>query len=380
MMTCKPGRIAATVSAAFALASCSSGSVGQYPVTTVNPVTSGKLQFSIGWATTYTNLNPPAYGLNFVETFRQSNGRSAVQTDTASVVFPAALNNHLVAMGLPYNASFAAPLAALGAGINSGASATGGDLALIPRVIDSAPSSGAEVGVGGPPAFPAPADSTSFNKLFSEGYYEDFPTSTVLTGNANGLGATLAEAEEYFPGTYKLLVVIPTGQKSTVSTSTTATLTGTPLAAYPQPAIALDGTGGALVTVTVPAGVTETLVTILTTACAPTTAAPTPGASPAPVVSQPQLYTLISHVKGPGTDRLTLPDFIAPNGSLAPYHSICSNAENPGQGTSSVNAAGFDYPAFESVYPQSFAQAPALTGAGGRSDITISAPLTFTPS
>jgi hypothetical protein len=378
-MRCNPGRIAATASAAFALASCTSGSVGQYPVTTVNPVTSGKLQFAIGWATTYTNLNPPAYGLNFVETFRQSNGRSAVQTDTASVVFPAALNNHLVSLGLPYNASFAAPLAALGAGINSGASSTGGDLARIPSVIDSAPSSGAQIGVGGPPAFPAPADSTSFSKLFSEGYYEDFPTSTVVTGNANGLGATLPEAEQYFPGTYKLLVVIPTGQTSTVSTSATATLGGTPLPAYPQPAIALDGTGGALVTLTVPAGVTETLVTILTTACAPATA-PASGASPSPIVSQAQLYTLISHVAGPGTDRLTLPDFIAPNGSLGPYHAICSQAEDPAQGTSAVNAAGFDYPAFESVYPQSFAQAPTITGTGGRSDITISAPLTFTPS
>jgi hypothetical protein len=380
MMRSKPGRLAATLCAATALASCSSGSVGQYPITTVNPVTAGKLQFSIGWATTYTNLNPPAYGLNFVETFRQSNGRSAVQTDTPSVVFPQALNNHLVALGLTYNAQFAAPLAALGAGINSGAGATGGDLAKIPSVIDSAPSSGAQIGVGGPPAFPAPADSTSFSKLFSEGYYEEFPTSTVVTGNANGLGATLPEAEQYFPGTYKLLVTIPTGQKSTVTTSATATLGGAPLPAYPEPAIVLDGSGGALVTLTVPAGVTETLVTILTTACAPTAAAPSPGASPSPVVSQAQLYTLISHVAGPGTDRLTLPDFIAPNGSLAPYHSICSKAEYPAQGASAVNAAGFDYPAFESVYPQSFSQAPTITGTGGRSDITISAPLTFTPS
>jgi hypothetical protein len=380
MIRSKPARVAVTIAAVFALASCTSGSVGQYPVTTVNPVTSGKLQFSIGWATTYTNLNPPAYGLNFVETFRQSNGRSAVQTDTASVVFPSALNNYLVSLGLPYNASFAAPLAALGAGINSGADATSGDLAILPSTIDSAPSSGAQIGVGGPPAFPAPADSTSFSKVFSEGYYEDFPTSTVLTGNANGLGATLPEAEKYFPGSYKLLVQIPTGQKTTVSTSATATLGGTPLPAYPEPAIVLDGNGGALVTLTVPAGVTETLVTILTTACSTTGATPAPGASPSPVVSQAQLYTLISHVAGPGTDRLTLPDFIAPNGTLAPYRSICSNAEDPAQGASAVNAAGFDYPAFESVYPQNFAQAPAITGTGGRSDITISAPLTFTPS
>jgi len=342
---------------ALALASCTSGQVGQYPVTHVNPATDSKLQFGVGWATEAT-LGTSYYGINLVETFRQSNGRSAVLNDTAEIDVPAAVANALNLL-TPGTTTLQAPELpeALGAGFNDGSFPLTGSFT-------------ANNGTGGPPAFPPPADSTSATKQFSEGYFATFPVTS-----SSGLGVTLATALKTYPGPYTLNVTVPTGQTSTEFVRASATLGRAPLPAYAPPAVAVDGTGGALVTITVPAGVTETLVTVTGTACQTQAAS---GGTPASVLSVGEAYTLVSHVAGPGTDRLTLPDFVTPVGGLGTYQSLCSAAQLAGlNGGFAVYAVGVDYPAFESVYPQSFSETPAIVAAAGQPDITISLPTSF---
>jgi hypothetical protein len=345
--------------AALAIASCTSGQVGQYSVTHVDPATNSKLQFGVGWATEAT-LGSSYYGVNLVETFRQSDGRSAVLSDTAEIDVPPAVANALNLL-TPGTTTLRAPALpeALGAGFNDGSFTLTGSFA-------------ANSGTGGPPAFPPPADSTSATKQFSEGYLATFP---VTSTSSSSPGLPLATAVRTYPGPYVLNVTIPTGQASTEVVHASATLGRAPLAVYAPPAIAVDGSGGALVTITVPAGVTETLVTVTGTACQPQAAS---GGTPASVLTVSEAYTLVSHVAGPGTDRLTLPDFVTPVGGLGTYQSLCSAAELAGlSGGFNVYAVGVDYPAFESVYPQSFSEAPAIVGAAGQPDITISLPTSF---
>jgi hypothetical protein len=305
-------------------------------------------------------LGSAYYGVNLVETFRQTNGRSAVLSDTAEIEVPPAVANALNLL-TPGTTSLRAPTLpeALGAGFNDGSFTLTGSFT-------------ADNGTGGPPAFPPPADSTSATKQFSEGYFATFPVTSTSSSNP---GLPLGTALKTYPGPYTLNVTVPTGQTSTEIVSASATLGRAPLPVYAPPAIAVDGTGGALVTITVPAGVTETLVTVTGTACQAQAAS---GGSPASVLTVSEAYTLVSHVAGPGTDRLTLPDFVTPVGGLGTYQSLCSAAQLAGlNGGFAVYAVGVDYPAFESVYPQSFSETPAIVAAAGQPDITISLPTSF---
>jgi hypothetical protein len=359
-------RVAVLSLVTVCVSACTSGQVGTYPVTHTNPTATGKLQFSVGWATQYpTNPAQPSlagYGLNFVETFRQSDGRSAVLSDSVEIDVPATLSAQLANYGQLPNLTFGTTVEAFGAGLNSGSFTTPGAYAPL-------------VGTGGPPAFPAPGDSTSLTQEFSEGYYASFPIVPIT--NADSVGPSLASAQQIFPGRYTLNVTIPTGQTSTELASASATLGGTPLPPYQPPSVAADGNGGALVTIAVPAGVTETLVTIVGTACQTQTTSGS--ASPAPVTTRNETYTLVSHVAGPGTDRLSLPDFITPVGGLGTFESLCPAADYaPTGGGYQVYAVGFDYPAFESVYPQSSSQTPTIVGTAGQADLTISSPASFT--
>jgi hypothetical protein len=351
--------------AATVLGSCTSGQVGQLQVTSVNPATYGKLQFGVGWATSYPTsieTNVAGYGVNFVATFRQSNGRSAALTDNILVLVPGPLGTQLAQLvntDGTSNFEFPAGTAALGAGINNGAPTVYG------QYLEN-------VGSGGPPAFPPPADATSSTKGFSEGYYASFPIIPVGMGDASGL--PLASALATFPGQYTLQVTLPTATSSTVLNSV-ATLAGKPLPVFVPPVAIPDGNGGALVTITVPAGVTESIVTVTGEACQTQTVAA--GASPAPVQALPQAYTLVSHKTGPGTDRLSLPDFITPIADSGQYQSLCPSAKLGLTQVATAYAVGFDYPAFESLYPQNLSEAPAIVGAAGQPDITLSTATTF---
>jgi hypothetical protein len=375
---------------AFALlagvAACTSGQVGQYPVTHVDPAQTGALQFVVGWATGYADLGSGqgpffGYGVNLVETFRQPSGRSAVLDDSPDVLVPPALG-----------ALIADPAVTSPPALIPGGPAYGAGFGVPPSVSSSfvtgdvAPA----IGFGGPPAFqPALLDGSSLTQTFVEGYDALFPVQPPQ----GSLALPLKRALALFPGRYTLQVVIPTGQFSTETVQATATLRGTPLPAFAAPAFVADGNGGGSMTLDVPAGVSETLATVYATSCQTAAVQPSPsptptggGATPSPVQIgiANSVFTLYSRVRGPARVFLSLPDFAGPQGPTGRFHSICTSADAAALNQPvSVQrglayAAGFDYPAFESVYPQSFAQKPPIAGPRGQADITISPLTAFT--
>jgi hypothetical protein len=381
-----PARLFAFIALAGA-AACTSGQVGSYPVTHVDPIQSGVLQFAVGWATGYANANTGptfGYGLNVVETFRQANGRSAVLNDTPAIVVPSALAS-AIPLTPPSGAPTQAPTLA------PGGAAYGSGFGVPPSLATSfggqvAPA----IGFGGPPAFqPAVVDGTSLTQTFVEGYDTLFPLPP-----ANSPALALAAALKAFPGQYTLQVAIPTGQFSTETASQSATLRGKPLPAFASPQFVSDGNGGGSVTLNVPAGVTESLVTVYATSCQTGAVQPSPSPSPTgvtgPTPSPVQIgisnsvFTLYSGARGPAQVFLSLPDFAGPEGPNGRFHSVCTGADAAALGQGSavqkviVYAAGFDYPAFESVYPQSFSQTPKIVGANGQADVTVSALANFT--
>lgn len=97
-------------------------------------------------------------------------------------------------------------------------------------------------------------------------------------------------------------------------------------------------------------------------------------------LTTPVYYTF--EVTSSGT--VTLADATGPGTPSAPTPSICTGAENAAATSTNttpttdaddftVQTIGFDYPVFEASYPNSSGKSsPALAGANGQSDITIS--------
>ncbi len=152
----------------------------------------------------------------------------------------------------------------------------------------------------------------------------------------------------------------------------------------PLPAFAADanGDGGGTLTVTLPAGATEGLVTIVD--IGPGTTAANPGNANCQgslgTTFAPVYYTIEFTASG----TMTLPAANGPNvgtgSTLTPSPSLCSAAANAsavGAGTPAdqfvVQAFAMDYPLYESSEPSNKQQAPTIAGSSGQSDITISA-------
>jgi hypothetical protein len=191
-------------------------------------------------------------------------------------------------------------------------------------------------------------------------------------------------------GTYTLNVSIPTGQNqqgqsSFATVSASAHLGAT---ALPQigaaPAVTLDGAGGGSVTVVLPTGATEGYVQIVDLGPVPASSGKAADANCQGTLGTsafPVYYTIF--VTRSGT--YTLPDTDGPNttqsgpSTLTPSPSICTAAQNskalgaaaPGD-SFAVQYFAMDYPLFEASYPNNNSQGPALTGAAGQADITIS--------
>jgi hypothetical protein len=199
------------------------------------------------------------------------------------------------------------------------------------------------------------------------------------------LGVTTFAGVGARTGSYTLSLTIPTGPTSSGVVTTTATLASTAkLGTITAPALALDANGGGSFTITaLPAGVTEELVQIVDDGPGGSATGSCQGAIGAAEGAGPVYYTIL--VKAPGT--YTLPDTIGPNTTITsgattitPSPSICTAAQNTaanGAATPAdaytVQAIGADYPLYESLYPNSKSETPTIAGAGGQSDITISA-------
>jgi len=271
-------------------------------------------------------------------------------------------------------------------GISPGNSTTGGVAAsYVPYTepMYDTVSGNAFIPFGGPPAF----DPNKTGLGLRDGL-ESLAAGVlgVPLGVTTFYGVTVAA------GTYNLSLQVPTSPTSYGTVSTTATLASVAtLGVATAPDLVLDGKGGGTFTIAaLPAGATEELVQIVDSGdVADDTATTCQGplgatADTANGGAGPVYYTIL--VKAAGT--YTLPDTIGPNTSLSsgasvitPSPSICTAAQNTAAagGTAvaadsyTVQVIGADYPLYESLYPNSTLQAPAIAGAGGQSDITISA-------
>jgi hypothetical protein len=426
--------VAAFAALSGLLAGCSGGgSRGIPPITSVNPLSSGKLQFAVGTA----NLYGTATGLNVVSTYRQGNGLSNVLVDTPTITGPFTLPAAAAAGGgldaystLPDGPSVEE--VAVGGEITGTAqtvhlgtpacdqttpctvpNANGGTTTVAPNTSSFgqaggvftnglAPANSTTQGVatsnvpymeplydttsgnaftpfGGPPAFPGDSNGLGLRDgLFNLGA----GVLGIPLGISTFAGVTPAA------GSYTLSLQVPTGFSGSTPTfgkaTASATLGSTALlGTITAPALVLDGNGGGTFAVAaLPAGVTEELVEIVDTGVAGGGAS-CQGAIGASQGAGPVYYTIL--VAAPGT--YTLPDTIGPNttitsgvGVITPSPSICTVAQNTAAaGAASVGdsftvqAIGADYPLFESLFPNNKSQAPTIAGAGGQADITISA-------
>lgn len=411
--------ILATMAAGGLLTACTQSQTGPPNISSVNPLTTSKLQMAVGTA----NFDGVGPGLNVVTTMRQSNGDSAVLVDTPSLTGPFTFDIGAAPGGGAYSTLPTGPsLTETNAG-NTISGTTQFILAGTPEcdttlvvsgfatcpagVSPNTTTFGQEGGVFGMGL--APANNTINGTAFS---YAPFgaplfdtlglafsPWGGPPTFDPNkdgmgyrdglfniaqiiGIGMGITPFENVSPGTgsYTMSVVIPT------SPTTHGTLTASgainSLAMLPVPASpgdVEDGLGGATFTVTLPAGVTEAYLEIIDDGAAGGNCQGEVGANYAPV-----FYTIEVTASG----SVTLPDMDGPNtdlsggkGHLVPSPSLCTAAQNAAA-TSNPSAPpdtyfwqliGFDYPLFEASYPASHSQAPTLAGASGQSDITFSA-------
>jgi hypothetical protein len=243
---------------------------------------------------------------------------------------------------------------------------------------------------GGPPAFDP-------NKT-GLGLRDGLSNLGGVNGTLGVLGLPLGISTFYGvavrPGSYGLSIQVPTGFSGTTATygtaSKSATLTSTAeLGTITAPVLTLDGAGGGSFTIAaLPAGVTEELVEITDFGDGSDAAETCQGPLGATIDANgggagPVFYTIL--VKAPGT--YTLPDSIGPNttvssgvSKITPSPSICTAAQNTTAAGATdtgdsytVQAIGADYPLYESLYPNNTSQTPAIVGANGQADITISA-------
>jgi hypothetical protein len=153
-------------------------------------------------------------------------------------------------------------------------------------------------------------------------------------------------------GQYSLAVNVSPQNAKAITYNATATLNST---AALGPITVTDFTGsagGGTGHVTVPSGVTETLVFI--------------------VDAEAGLYYTVGPLTGTGSIAFTLP------GTLGPcVGSNCQNGANAAPSLTSgddiaISAVGFDYPAFEAAPPGNKQQKPTIAGANGQADLTAS--------
>jgi len=384
----------AIAGALVAVAGCTSGnSKIEPPFQSVNPLVY-KLQFAVGTAnyqvidTTAAAQAPITItGLNTVATYRQPNGDSGTLVNSPEIVGPA---------------GFVVPLSSVDAGVDAGTS-----------MITSTPQT-VQPGAGTPPTTfgqiggvfsygiqPLNSNNNALSGIasftpYAQPFYTDAfssggtDISTVYLGGPPGytnvqtgtypggfLGFTLgfnSFAAKLAKGPYVLSDVIPT------STTGSGTLTATAMLAsmallptYAPPAtVTEDGSGGASFALAVPAGVTETFVNVVDTGQDPSSTFTDCHTG----YSAPYYYTVVLETAGPAAATATLPDGVGPipaaGGSAEP--TLC-----PGDDYS-VTEIGTDYPAYEAGPGEASAsgvsQTPAITGAKGQADITVSYPAT----
>jgi hypothetical protein len=376
--------------AVLAASGCTSGNSRiEPPFQSANPLTY-KLEFAVGTAnyqvvdgTCATPVVDTITGLNTVETYRQPNGLSGTLVNSPSIFGPT---------------GFLVPAGSAEAGDDAGtASITSTPQSVQPGAVTPPNTFGqaggvfaygflpvnstnnAESGNNGYTPYGQPfftdafsAGGTDISSVYLGGppAYTNVQTGTYpggfvgFTQGFNSFASTLAA------GTYTLSMVVPTSPTKTGTLTAAAALTSMALLpTYGPPAVLEDGTGGATFTVTVPAGVTETLLDVVDLGAGSATAVDCHGA-----YSAPFYYTVVDHTPGPATVTMTLPDAVGPipptGGAAEP--TLCTGDAYV------VNLVGTDYDAYEAgpgqSDPNGSSETPTIVGASGQADITVSFP------
>jgi hypothetical protein len=350
----------------FAFSGCTSGQVGSYPLNSQPPASAAKLQFAAGVATYLASGGDGQplvlrHDLNLVETLRNADGTSGAQSDVPAVTGPAAF---VAGFAPNYDGAGTNQIfkyfngnPALGYGFGALIGSNGGPLQGTPAQF-----------IGGPPAWPAVVNSQYPSTFAGFGLgFVVFPpsseqsatiTNTVVSGT---YGLTVAFTSN--PQQLGNFPVGPPPAGSLTAYSTVASTTGLPLPT--APGFTPDGAGGGTFAVSVPAGVTETVV-LLHVANQCYTAV-----NPADVGPGGTVFALVSTTAGPGTQNLVLPANLGPSGNL---HTLCTSADNAAVGvTGGTNVGGYviqaDYPLYEASYPLSVIQEPAIVGSAGQADV-----------
>jgi hypothetical protein len=371
---------------AAALVACSDGSASE---PTVRSYDSSRLQLAVGVATLSFNRGKQvAYGLNVVETLRQKDGLSGTLYNVPMVIGPTSFDvltstetgsnvqyagadfgtNHITWGTLnqsqwtgPPRGFKASTTGAFGYGLcpcNSDSGPVNGFTPLFQAFFLPIYGNDEARWYGGPPAFPAAGPT--LRAMGWEGYslgFSDFAVQPVV-------------------GTYHFYAAVPpaydTPQNPTPSPGPNGTATPAPgilaagaqlsnlhgLAAFATPSFTADGKGGGTIRINVPHDVTEAMAVVRAE-----------GGSGVGICVQSHesdaFYTVVTHRAG--AQGLALGDDLGPltqSGQKTP--SLCPRS------TYQIYAAGMDYPAYESSYPQNLAQFPLIQGAGGQADVTTS--------
>jgi hypothetical protein len=363
----------------FALPACTSNQAAVEPQKTTANTAASELQFQVGTATYGGNIF-----LNTVVSFRQPNGLSALLDNTPSISLP--FTNTAPASVGPVI------FAANDSGTNriSGTPQTNnGQPSTDPRTFPQTvgafaygflASNSSTTGVNNSVFYPSASGSTEANRspyygaafgITQRAFYvgppftanfKDGSLGTTFLGYPNGF-TTFAITPT--TGTYTLTVGLPNASTPVPTFPATTTLASLAVALPPQtaPSYATDGAGGGTVTVTTPAGASETAVFIRDLTAAGSVVA---------------YYTIVVH--GAGAHTVTLPD------NLGTITGGVAAATIPPGDLASLVAVSFDYPAMEAVpIGAGPPQAPVINNAGtactfsgtsstcpGQADVTVS--------
>jgi hypothetical protein len=372
-----------------ALSACGTGGASEPPQTSYDPAATSKVQFAVGVATlSYGGHGSEvAYGLNEVETLRQSDGLSGTLYNVPMIIGPSNFDvlystetgkqvgsagndlgtNHLT-WGTLNQSAWIGPsrqqkiptTGAFGYGLcpcNSDAGPINGTSPLYLAYMLPIYGNDPELWYGGPPAFPQ--EGPSVIALGWQGYslgFTDFAVQPVI-------------------GTYHLYAAVPpsydTPQDPTPSPNPNGTPTPPPgilvagaqltslqaLPVFGTPTFSADGKGGGTIGVTVPAGAHEAMVVV--------DAVRGGNGICANSHIYDSYYTVVTH--GAGAQKLALADDLGPltqSGHKTP--TICHKESYY------LYAAATDYPAYEASYPQDLSQLPVIKGPNGEADVSTS--------
>ncbi|MBV8172190.1 MAG: hypothetical protein JO219_09715 [Candidatus Eremiobacteraeota bacterium] len=442
--------LAVSLAVLAALTGCTNGALSMTPAPNVVDPSSFKMQLAVGTATIAVKGGGAFLGLNTVATFRQTNGNNATSINTPTLTGPPGLDftlgsanvmagytpSALFALlqqtgvpppppGLDANASFGVTTGVFGYGFSASnaysvpvftqlrslTGLAGYCIGFVPLGLntngvfynapDATQKSTGNLGlplltggittckgqssqgpfasdssfpytyIGGPPLYPSPQGYR--NPVLFSGYSLGFADIAVTP----------------VAGTYTISAIFPNSVNYSSYAKASAAAQLSSLAAlpiFPQPAVTVNADGSGVVAVNVPAGVTESVITISAFDC--------------DLVDTNRGFGTFDYYSvysaSSGSQVLFLSSNLGPpQSSGTPSHTFCTkddvNAYNQMVAipnglpqltsynqTVYVAAVGFDYPAVEASYPFNLTQAPTIANSAGQADITTSYPFSFT--